>query len=456
MDKIRKVLLVNPSRFLYKEICVPPVVLGYLASWIMQHNDVEVKISDEAIGHNAINDINSFKPDLVGLTAMTEFSLRAYEIANEARKRKILTVVGGKHATVLPEEVAEHVDIVVRSYGELALSEIINGRRDRIIEGKRIEDLDMIPPLPWDLLEMHKYLKSYENAHPFASVFWPSKLGFIMTSRGCPYKCIFCYNSSEDRKLQFMSPQRVIKDIIELKERYGIESLCFLDDNLFSHRKNLKELCALMIENKLDLKWMCASSVNYVKEEYLEMVKEAGCVQMSFGFESGSERILSLLKNNMFTIEDNLRAIRLCKKAGIKVAGSFIFGIPTETESEIRQTIDFIKQNSLDSVNIQHIKPYPGTELWNLCKEKNIIPENFSWDSYDTRSFSDIFSYKELSNFLVEAVNSSNQYTLRRAISRIKSQPQIVFRMFYDPRFTHIIKKIISNLLKSFKRVRAD
>ncbi len=418
----------------------------------MRHDGIEVKISDEAIGHNAINDINSFNPDIVGLTAMTEFSLRAYEIAGEARKRKILTVMGGKHATALPEEVAGHVDIVVKGPGELALSEIVNGRRDKVIEGRRIEDMDLIPPVPWDLLDMPLYLRNYKTVHPFASVFWPSKLGFVMTSRGCPYRCIFCYNSSENRKLQFMSPGRVIGDIMELKGKYGIGSLCFLDDNLFSNRKNLKELCALMIENRLNLKWMCASSVNYIEEEYLEMAKEAGCVQISFGFESGSQRILSLLKKNRFTVEDNLRAIRLCKQAGIKIAGSFILGTPTETESEIRETIDFIQRNSLDSINIQHIKPYPGTELWDLCKEKNTIPEDFSWDSYDTRSFSDSFSYKELSSFLIEAVNSSNPYTLRRAINRLKSQPQMALRIFYDPRFIHIIKTIAGNALKHFKR----
>ena len=449
MSTLNKILLVNPSRFNFKEDCLPPVVLGYLASWVMHYCGAKVMISDETIGSNVIRDMESFKPDLVGITAMTEFALRGYEIATEAKRRGILTVMGGKHATVLPEEAARHVDIVVKGPGELALSEIINGKRDSIIEGSPVEDLDLVPPIPWELLSMPRYLTNYKNVPSFASVFWPSKLGFIMTSRGCPNSCMFCYNSSENKKLRFMSPVRVISDIIDLKERYKIESLCFLDDNLLANRKNLREICALMLKNNLKLKWMCASSVNYVTEDILEIIKEAGCVQLFFGFESGSQRILSLLKEKkFFTIENNLKAIAACRKAGIRVGGSFILGTPTETESEIRDTISFIRSNSLDSVNIQHAKPYPGTRLWDMCKEKNTIPANFTWDSYDTTSFSENFSWNELAGLLVEAVDEKNKYTLQRALNRIKHQPQILFRMFYDQRYFHITKSVIKNTLR--------
>jgi len=451
---IKKILLVNPSRFVYKVNCIPPFVLGYLASWVKRHNGVQVKITDEALGGDVAKDIESFSPDLVGIGAMTDFVIRGYEIAEIAKRRGILTVMGGKHATVLPQEVSEHCDIVVKGPGELALSEIIDGRRDRIIDGRSIEDLDLIPPVPWELFKMSSYLINYRTTHPFANVFWPSNLGFIMTSRGCPYSCIFCYNSSGNEKMRFMSPQRVLEDITQLKNRYNISSLCFVDDNLFSNKKNLKILCELMIKNRLNLKWVGGATVNYVSEEILALAQEAGCVQISFGFESGNQRILNLLKKNKFTIEDNRRAIRLCKKMGIKIWGSFIIGTPTETKEEIRDTIDFIKANALDSVNLQIAKPYPGTELWELCVERKTIPEGFSWDSYDKASFSDLFSYQELCDFMIEAVDSTNKYTFSRAIERIRHEPAVILRIFYDLRFLKIIKRIFLNFFSRKARLR--
>ena len=448
MHKIEKVLLVNPSRSVYKVDCVPPLVLGYLAAWIMKNNAVEVLISDEAVGNNTLKLMDTFKPDLVGITAMTEFSSRAYEIAKASRKRGILTVMGGKHATILPEEVAEHVDIVVKGEGEIALSEIIDGNRDKFIEGTVIENIDKVSPVPWELLDMPKYLQNYETTHPIASVFWPSKLGFIMTSRGCPYSCIYCYNSGRKNKVRFMSPERIISDIIELKEKYEIESLFFIDDNLFANKKNLRRICELMIEKDLGVKWICSATVNYVTKESLEMVKKAGCVKICFGFESGSVRILNLLKKRKFTVENNLKAIALCKEVGVKIFGCFMIGTPTETKKEIQETINFIKDNTLDSVNVQITKPYPGTELWDMCQQMGLIKEGFSWDKYDSASFSDKFSYEQLSSFWVDAVNSVNKYTLKRAIQRIRHEPAVLIRALYDKRFIDIVKLIFKNMFK--------
>lgn len=441
----------NPIRSIYKVDCIPPFVLGYLASWVMHNERVEVKISDEAGGDNVLEDIKKFKPDMVGITVMTDFAPKAFEIAKFSRSRGILTVIGGKHATVLPQEVADHADIVVRGPGELALSEIIHGRSDKIIQGQPVDHLDHIPPIPWELFNMNLYLKNYRTTHPFASVFWPRKLGFILSSRGCPYRCIFCYNNSEDTKPQFMTPGRLFNDIMDLKNRYGIESLCFVDDNLFSNKKNLFELCDLMIANKANISWMCGATVNYITQEALEKVRGAGCVQISFGFESGSPRVLELLKKGMFTVEDNLRAIKLCKQAGVRVFGSFIIGTITETEKEVQETIAFIRENSMDSVNLQIAKPYPGTELWERCVEAKLIPKRFAWDQYDTTSFSDTLSYKRLSSFLVEAVNITNSYTFKRAFERIKHEPFVVLRIFYDRRFLSIAKQCLCNLFKSIR-----
>lgn len=447
MEQIKKILLVNPMRRIYRVDCIPPLVLGYLAGWVKKYNNVEVRISDEAAGDNVFKDIELFSPDLVGITAMTDFALRAYEIAKFSRNKGILTVIGGQHATVLADEVTEYADIVVKGPGEMALSEIIQGKRDKVVDGKVVDNLDLVPPIPWELLNMRLYSRNYKTNHPFSSVFWPKKLGFIMSSRGCPYSCIFCYNSSKKTKLQFMSPRRLIEDVLDLRNRFNIEALCFVDDNLFSNQRNLNEICDLMIEKKLNIKWMCGATVNYITKEALEKVKKAGCVQISFGFESGSPRVLGLLKKNVFTVEDNLRAIKLCKDAKIRVFGSFIIGTITETELEIRETIDFIRNNSLDSVNLQIAKPYPGTELWNICVKENLIPDNFSWYSYDRTSFCENITYDKLSAFLVEAVNVTNRYTFKRAILRIRHEPLIVLRLFYDKRFWDIFRMIFRNML---------
>lgn len=377
---MKKVALIQPGkdeRFSSNE----PTNLGYIASYLMKHG-VEVNIIDELAGQDVEKELGKYKPDIVGLTATTPLAPDAYRIAKICKSMDMVTVMGGVHASVLPDEALQYVDIVVIGEGEQAMLAIVkNGIRSGIVSRPYIKNLDDIPPPARHLMQMDYYLRTRERASSGYLGFIPlrAKAASLTTTRGCPYSCIYCHNTWRGIPYRFNSPERVVSEIKDLINGYKVQAIFFNEDNAFLHKPRLRRICELIKKNNIDIIWGGNSRVDDIDLDLLYMVKEAGCRQVSFGFESGSQRILNIL-NKKTTVEQNQRAIDLCKKVGIKINGTFMIGNPTETMEDIRATVDFIKRNEIDVLGIVITTPFPGTGLWSWCEKHNLIPENIDWN----------------------------------------------------------------------------
>lgn len=375
-----KIALVNPGkdqRFSVQE----PLHLGYLAAYLRKHN-VEVTIIDELAGDDVERRILEFNPTFVGLTATTPLVNDAYRIAKFCRNKGIKTVMGGVHVSILPNEALEHVDFVVIGEGEEALLCIARQEsKERIIKSSNyIKNLDDIPMPARDLLNMEFYKKS-KTRTPESYLFFVKKgmtVGAIMSSRGCPYDCIFCHNTWRDVPFRFHSAERVISEIKELINIYKTDAIFFIEDDFWANKKRLREICEKIIHENLSFIWAANARVTDLSEELLVLAKMAGCRQITFGFESGSQKILDIL-NKKSKVEDNYNAVKLCNKIGIIPQGTLMLGAPNETVDDIKATQCFIRDTKIQSVGICLTTPYPGTKLWNMLKAEGKIPDKIDW-----------------------------------------------------------------------------
>lgn len=384
----KKIVLVYPGLNNSWASTHPPINLGYIAAYLEKYGH-EVHIVDELAGQDVRETFKRISPDIIGITATTPMVPDAYRVAKIAREEfGIFTVMGGKHAMILPEEALRHVDMVVLGEGEKAMLDIVNGARDKTYQVPYFKNLDDIPSPAWHLMDMDFYLTSRDRTPSSHLRMFPrgSRIAALISTRGCPYSCIFCYNSWRDTPMRSHCPERVLSDVKHLAEKYKADAFFFMDDDFFANKKWFRKICELFISEGLNKKiiWGCQATANHVDMESLRLAKEAGCYQVGFGFESGSQRILDILKKERTTVAENALAARLCKDAGIYSWATFMIGNPTETIEDIQATVDFIKNNYIDGVGIHITTPFPGTELWNWCKAKKLIPEELDWSMFDT------------------------------------------------------------------------
>jgi radical SAM superfamily enzyme YgiQ (UPF0313 family) len=387
-----KVALINPglrSIFGTKklstigQVAKAPLSLGFLASYL-EKNGIEVHIIDEMAGDNVENKLKNINPDLIGLTAMTMFVPETYRIATWIKNNfDIPIIMGGPHATAMPEEAIKYVDTVVVGEGEKVFLEMAKDTskiKKGIVQGQIIENIDEIGMPARHLMNMDFYLSQNDQ---IAGIEMRSES--IITSRGCPYRCVFCRNSLRPEPVRFNSVGHVINEIKYLINNYKIEGLAFTDECFSANRPRLIEICKKLIEEGINkkLKWECQTRSNLIDLELVKLMKKAGCIQIAIGFESGSDRILKVI-NKGNTVEQNKKAIKICKEAGMRLRGCFMIGNPTETLEDIEMTKKFIEENDIDFVGVFLTTPYPGTELWNYAKKNNLIPDKFDWSTFTT------------------------------------------------------------------------
>ncbi len=383
----------------------PPLGLCYLAS-VLRRNGIKSRIIDalsfEKTMEETVKEILSLNPRYVGITAKTVAIFRAAELAEEIKKAdpRISTIIGGAHITAVPRETMERfpqVDIGVIGEGEITIAELIqtleenrdlrnvNGLIIREDDGNLfltaprppIENLDSIPLPAWDMVPHLKYY--HESATRFSKL----PLGSVITSRGCPGKCLFCDNSVFGRRFRSHSADYVIGMIKHLKSNYGIKSLVFYDDYFVADKRRLKEICLKMIEEKVDLEWVCSARVNAITGEMLSLMKQAGCFQIAYGIESGNQNILNLQQKGI-TLERVRSAVEMTYKAGIRTKGYFMIGHPTETQETIFETIDFAKSIPLDNFQATYFTPFPGSPAYDIADKYGAFEKDWKkmnmWD----------------------------------------------------------------------------
>ena len=364
---------------------VRPLGLGYLSSALLQKGH-KVRIIDNDIykmtGKELAQKVISLAPDIAGITTNILNKWNALELGNLLSKDIMHIAFGGAQASLFPEWFLKKKNFfALRGEGEknfALFAEYVSGSRP-IEEVKGLsfindsgvlvnnppqeleENLDNILFPNTDLFEMDKYRIKFEGEYSTN----------IISSRGCPFKCIFCYHRLNG-KFRQRSPENVIKEITLLKNKYGYGAFKFFDDNFTLRKKFVIDLSEKLIKEKTGIYWQCLSSSRNVDEEMLRIMYRSGCRQISFGIESGSEKSLKLMGKSA-TVEHNKKAIALCRKIGIRSKAYITIGYPWETKDDFKMTCVFLRKNPPDFVQAFLVFPFPKTDLENMVKERGSI-----------------------------------------------------------------------------------
>ncbi|MFC1821068.1 B12-binding domain-containing radical SAM protein [Thermodesulfobacteriota bacterium] len=394
------ILLINsPIRLDAKPNCIPSG-LATMAAMLRNHGygvdiyDVNGLRPKKSEIHDALQELHW---DVVGVSGLiTTFEFQTWLITLLKKLNAHAPVVsGGGLATSSNELLFRHtpVDITVIGEGEQTLVELCraleNGRGldnvagiafrkdDRIMKTaprKNIDDLDSIPFPAWDLLPMEIYLQNpvwgdlAGNSSGFKTDVKVAKSMNIISSRGCPFSCKYCYHLFGRSSYRFRSAQNVVDEIEILVDRYGVDFIGFVDDNMMASEKRLLEFCDLMEKRYFPVTWGCHGRVTSAKPEILERMAQVGCVWIGYGIESGSQKILNAM-NKRATVEQAKQAIINTRKAGIYPNTTFIFGYPGETSETIRETINFKRELDIECGSF-FTTPYPGTDLYHQVQAK--------------------------------------------------------------------------------------
>lgn len=243
-----------------------------------------------------------------------------------------------------------------------------------IVNEKRYfhNNLDELPFPARDLMQNERYTLPIIN-EPYT---------LLVASRGCPYDCIFCTASQYyGKKLRLRSPQNIIEEIKEIKYKYGIRNITMWSDTFTLDREFVIKICNLLINEMLDIRWMCNSRVDMVDPAMLKLMKNSGCIGISYGIESGNQKILDNIKKKI-SLPQARHAIRSTKEAGMETLVHIIFGLPGETWQTIEETINFVIELEPDYAQFYCAIPFPGTEFYKIAKERNwIVSED--WRNYE-------------------------------------------------------------------------
>ena len=329
-----------------------------------------------------VSSIMEHRPDFVGLSALTLSINSAASVASSIKEidPSIGVVVGGAHPTAVPRltmELFPSFDVCAVGEGEdmiLELLAALSGEKDLssvegvayredgdIIETARrpfIEDMDRLPFPAFDLLP--HFPAAY---HPGPFRFRRLPAASIVTSRGCPNRCTFCDRSVFGSKCRAYSTGYIIEMLKWLIAEHGVREVLFEDDTFFLFPRRVKEICDRMLSEGIDLSWSCLARVNGVEPGILSLLKRAGCWQIGYGIESGSQRILDFVGKGI-DLELVRRAVRWTKEAGICSKGFFITGHPTEDEESLAETMEFATSIPLDDMTVTMLTPFPGSEIY--------------------------------------------------------------------------------------------
>jgi anaerobic magnesium-protoporphyrin IX monomethyl ester cyclase len=417
----------------------PPTGLALLAAVCREHN-YKVRIIDAPTSKldykSTIRRIIKLSPKYVGLTAVTLSIFNTMNVAKILKKHnpKIKLILGGAHITAAPFETIEKFgnvfDILCIGESEDTIIDLLdtlennkplenvngiaylNKEKYKFTEKREfIKDLDKLPMPAWDLLP-----NLARNYCPPAHTVKRFPAALVITSRGCPGQCTFCDNKVFGKTLRSHSADYVINMIEHLQKNYGIKEIQFRDDNFTVFKLRNQELFKKMGEKKIDIAWSCAARVDMITQETLALMKKAGCWQIWYGIESGSDKVLKAIKKNT-TVEKIRKAIIMTKQAGISPCGFFMIGMPKETKEDIKKTIKLLLDLPLDEFHISHLAPFPGSEIYNTANQYGYFDNDWKKMS----GWKTIFIPKDLTE--EEIIKYS-----KKAMRKFYLRPRIIFQ----------------------------
>ena len=405
-----KVLLVFPSQFIGTSTSTlhrtineesgdyPPLGMMYIATALNNRTHHTAEILDcrmLRLGSEDVADVVRHRnPDVVGVYFFTEF-IRDSKAVTDAVKKinpSIITIAGGPHIYNYPLETIEIPSVDYCFYGEAEegfaefLDALESGGAEAAesVEGiisrnkknlppapRRIKDINTLPFPDRRLVDIHRYRSFITHSNPTAT---------LMTSRGCAFNCYYCNSIERAHKVRMVSATGVIaelKDAVSL----GIRDFLFFDENFTYDIRRVEEICRLIIDEKLKIRWHCRSRADMKLDEgLLEVMKKAGCRMIQFGIETATPRLQKLINKNL-NLDSVRRTLAAVKKAGIMTYGNFILGLPTETEEEMRATACFPIENNMDYASFSIFIPFPDSVFYEQGLKSGEIPRDF-WREY--------------------------------------------------------------------------
>ncbi|MBW1989616.1 MAG: B12-binding domain-containing radical SAM protein [Deltaproteobacteria bacterium] len=385
-----KVLLVKAAGGPPYQI-TPPLGLLYVASAARKAGH-DVRFADLRLKggqKDMARLIKNFRPDVVGISAVYPEMGFLWETAGEVKRQtrgRALVVAGGPCASTAPEEVLSRPDMDFALVGEgeetfpALLDAVDQGFTPKDLPGLAfrwkekvranpapdfMENLDVLPRPAWDLVDFSRYEKALRT-----HMLKPRRYAAVMTSRGCPFGCIYCHKIL-GKKFRPRSPQNVVDEMEHLVARYGVQEIEVWDDVFNVDAKRAEKICDLIIERRLNVRLSMPTNVraDIMPPRLLRKMKDAGLYYMGIAVETGSPEKQKLLGRN-FSLEKARQTMELARKLSITTTGFFMLGLPGETAEEMEQTISFACQSPLNFATFNTLRPYPNTVLWDMCGQE--------------------------------------------------------------------------------------
>ena len=377
-----------------------PIYLAYVVA-VLERAEIEVEFVDAVVEEMSIPDFTAaaakINPNMVVVECSTP-SIKYDLLTARSLKEKmsdVFIVLIGSHPTFFHREIIRdnpQVDAICRGEFDLTVKDLAaalsNGDRLNKVEGityrdsegiqvnqdrRLIENLDELPFPARHIVKGDRYRQG---------TFTGKHCTTVVSSRGCPYGCTYCLwpRTLYGSRFRARSAENVVAEVEQLVKDFQIDEIYFDDDSLALNRARILRICQLITQKGIKVKWIPQCRVDSMDEDVLGAMKGAGCHYIRFGVESGSQKMLNIMRKKV-ALDQIERAFELCRKAGIKTQAFFVLGIPGETPQTIRETIEFAKKLRPDSAQFAVVIPHPGTALYEICQRGGWLKYG-SWEDF--------------------------------------------------------------------------
>lgn len=441
-----------------------PIYLAYAAA-VLKKSGFKARGVDAVYEELGIPDfverMKKIEPDVIMMEVSTpsiEYDLKTAG-ALKGELPKTFIVFCGPHATHFHKQIigdCKSVDACIRKEFEYAIRDIcfaLKGKKSlkgvkgitfrnrggkTIVNKERelIRNLDELPLPDREDFRIEDYQQAFYSG---------KKTALMISSRGCPFRCTYCLwpNALFSHNYRMRSPKNVVEEMERLIKNHGIDEVFFDDDEFIINKGKVQEICREIVRRGIRIKWFCMGRVDVVDEKTLEMMKGAGCWQIFYGFESGSDKILKSSKKNI-TKEQMKRAVRMTRKAGMVAAGSFIIGLPEESRETLKETLEFAKELKADWVQFCLAAPFPGTEFYEEVKRKRLL---------NIESWSDLDGTKGPIVNTLYLFRGNFRGIIRRAYISYYLSPGIVWQNLKGLRNINNMRRVLRGIKSVFSRI---